>query len=189
VAKKASKPKAGDVVRKHIPDATRRQVLMEAGYKCGRPVCHNIITLELHHMIYVTDGGSDDVGNLLPLCGYCHDMHHAGHFTTEAIRLWKGLLVALNYAFDRRSMDLLLYLTKQREDTFYSADGVLQFAGLIAAGLVRTGSGIGGGSLERPTSAQQVILTDKGKALVQAWLTGEEAKYRESLGIGATGSG
>lgn len=156
---------------------------MEAGYKCGRPVCQNVITLELHHVIYVADGGSDDTGNLLPLCGYCHDMHHAGHFSVEAIRLWKGLLAALNHAFDRKSMDLLVYLTKQRTDTFYSADGVLQFAGLIAAGLVRTGGGIGGGRLEQPISAQQVLLTEKGKALVEAWLAGDEAKYRESLGI------
>jgi hypothetical protein len=82
------------------------------------------------------------------------------------------------------ALDLLLYLTKQWEYTYYSGDGLLQFAGLIAAGLVRTNAGIGGGSVQQPTSAHQVILTEKGKALVAAWLAGDEAKYRESLRIG-----
>ena len=181
MATKSTTLKAGDSVRKRIPSTVRQEVLIESGYKCGRPVCQNIITLQLHHMIYVRDGGKNHASDLLPLCGYCHDMHHAGHFPTEAIQLWKGLLLALNHAFDRKSMDLLNYLTKQWDATTYSGDGVLQFAGLIAAGLARTGGGIGGGSQLNPLSAHQVILTDKGKALVEAWLKGDEAKYREFL--------
>ena len=45
---------------------------MEAGYKCGNPTCRNVITLELHHIEYVSDGGGDDPSNLLVLCPYCH---------------------------------------------------------------------------------------------------------------------
>jgi hypothetical protein len=183
MAKKASTPRAGDAARLKIPSPIRHQVLMEAGYKCGRPVCHNVIALDLHHLIYVSDGGNNDASNLLPLCGYCHDMHHRGEFPTEAIRLWKGLLVALNHAFDRKSMDLLIYLTKQPEFARYSADGALQFAGLIASGLAQFGSGfvsnhIGGGAA---TSFHQIQLTEKGRLLVEAWLAGDESKYREAL--------
>src|SRR6266404_562227 len=113
---------------------------MEAGYRCGNPACHNIITLELHHIEYVSEGGGDEPSNLLVLCPYHHAMHHAGQIPVEAIRMWKGLLVALNHAFSKESMDLLLFL-HQRGDSphWYTADGVLRFAGLFAAGLVEFG--------------------------------------------------
>jgi hypothetical protein len=182
--KKPAAPKAGDTVRVKISPATKREVLLEAGYKCARPVCHNVIALQIHHMVYVSDGGSNDPSNLLPLCGYCHDMHHAHHFSAEAIRVWKGLLVALNQAFDRKSIDLLILLYKQFSGTSYTADGVLWFAGLIAAGLATFGMQQGGGSSLAGggfPSVHQVVLTEKGKLLVEAWLSGDESKYRVAM--------
>ncbi len=123
--------------RTKLPLRVRHQLLMEAGYKCGNPACRNVITLDLHHIEYVSEGGGDDPSNLLVLCPYCHSMHHAGNIPLEAIRLWKGLLIALNQAFDRQGMELLLFLYKTNANQlWYSADGVLSFAGLIGAGLV-----------------------------------------------------
>ncbi len=94
------------------------------------------------------------------------------------------MLVALNHAFDRRAMDLLLFLNKQWDATYYTADGVLQFAGLIAAGLVEYGAQVGGGlgmTGTVSTSVHQLKLTDRGKLLVEAWLAGDEEKYRGLL--------
>src|SRR5947209_2578255 len=99
-----------DTRRRSIPQLVRQQVLMEAGYKCGNPACRNILTLELHHILWVKDDGGDEPSNLLALCGYCHDQHTHGHIPHAAIRHWKGMLLALNHAFDLASMDLLLYL-------------------------------------------------------------------------------
>src|SRR6478752_867236 len=96
--------------RKKLDLHARRLVLHEAGYKCANPVCRNIITLDIHHIVYVSKSGSNAPENLLPLCGHCHDMHHAGEIPSEAIRTWKMLLLALNEAFDRRSVDILLSL-------------------------------------------------------------------------------
>jgi len=96
---------------------------MEAGYKCANPTCRNVITLEIHHIQYVCGGGGDDPSNLLPLCPYCHAMHHQGHIPVEAIRTWKSLLLALNNALDRRSLDLLLYLREMHgKDIEYSGE-------------------------------------------------------------------
>src|SRR5690242_13197636 len=90
--------------RKKLPSVTRQQVLMEAGYKCGNPTCRHILTLELHHMVWVKDGGGNEPSNLLALCPNCHALHTNGHIPETAIRHWKGMLVALNHAFDRKSM-------------------------------------------------------------------------------------
>src|SRR5436853_5196339 len=123
--------------RHSISPMIRDEVLREAGYKCANPTCRNILTLQLHHMVWVKDGGKNEANNLLALCGHCHDLHTQGHIPASAISHWKGILHALNHAFSKESMDLLLFLAKPSfENIWYTGDGVLRFAGLIAAGLV-----------------------------------------------------
>jgi hypothetical protein len=171
---------------------------MEAGYKCANPTCRNILTLELHHMRWVKDDGDNDASNLVALCGHCHDLHTHGHIPEDAIRHWKGMLLALNNAFDRGSADLLLFLSKVADkEVWYSGDALLRFAGLISAGLVTFmteplhgytspafGTGPGGMSMTyHPTSYElgikvELKLTDKGRALVQAWLSGNETQFK-----------
>lgn len=191
-------PKEAD--RKKIPVAVQHQLLMEAGYKCGNPACRNVLTLELHHIQYVSNGGGNEPTNLLVLCPYCHEMHHAGHIPVEAIRHWKGMLLALNNAFDRRSMDLLLFLSQTHgQQIWYSGDALLTFAALIASGLVsfKTEKLYG----ETPASTGmygsipmfihpfsypmgmviEVELTEKGHLLVGAWRTGNEQQYRQLI--------
>lgn len=181
--------------RRAPPPNIRDEVLREAGYKCANPTCRNILTLQLHHMVWVKDGGANDATNLIALCGHCHDQHTHGHIPTSAIRHWKGLLHALNHAFSKESMDLLLYLNHPSiENIWYTGDGFLRFAGLVAAGLVEIADsqfsvGIRYVSNARPpspptsppTTAVRVRLSEKGRLLVESWLKGDEAKYKAAL--------
>jgi hypothetical protein len=57
-----------DDARRRIPLEIRSAVLHEAGYMCANPRCRTIITLEIHHMIPVSESGTDTAENLLPLC-------------------------------------------------------------------------------------------------------------------------
>jgi len=82
--------------KRNIPIATRQIILMEAGYKCANPSCRHILTLELHHIVWVKDGGGSDPENLIALCPNCHSLHTNGYIPTEAIEVWKSLLVSLN---------------------------------------------------------------------------------------------
>ncbi len=167
--------------------SVRHQLLMEAGYKCGNPACRNVITLDLHHIEYVSQGGGDTPSNLLVLCPYCHSMHHAGHIPLEAIRLWKGLLVALNQAFDRQGMDLLLFLhNTNNNQLWYSADGILSFAGLIGADLVviaKTDMTFMAPNEPKKftQTSHKLALTLRGTLLVEAWLSGNESNYRKLI--------
>jgi HNH endonuclease len=202
MAKSKAKSLPREADRKKIPIAVQHGLLMEAGYKCGNPTCRNVITLELHHIEYVSEGGGDEPENLLVLCPYCHAMHHANHIPVEAIRHWKGMLTALNQAFDRGSLDLLLFLWQtQAQGLWFSGDALLRFAGLVAAGLVTfnaqtlygmtpTTSGFSG-SLDIPTIFHgasyeiglkvEIRLTDKGKRLVEAWRAGNANEYRSLI--------
>jgi hypothetical protein len=193
--KSASLPREMDRNKLSVP--VRHQLLMEAGYKCGNPACRNIITLEVHHIEYVSEGGGDEPPNLLVLCPYCHSMHHGGHIPVEAVRLWKGLLLALNQAFGRHELELLLFLRQTKgQDIWYSGDGLIEFAGLVAAGLVdfkakreetylpgtdpsTTPLGMHRSPTKLLSSLQiQVELTQKGELLVESWLKGDETKFR-----------
>lgn len=180
--------------------SVRDEVLREAGYKCANPTCRNILTLQLHHMVWVKDGGTTDATNLIALCGHCHDQHTHGHIPSSAIRHWKGLLHALNHAFNKESMDLLLYLNQQSiENVWYTGDGFLRFAGLVAAGLVEVSDsqfsvGVRYGNsapTSPPTTAVRVRLSQKGRLLVESWLSGDVAKYEAALSattVGSTGT-
>jgi hypothetical protein len=156
--------------RKSLPIDIRKRVLHEAGYKCGNPVCRSILTLDIHHLVPVAVQGKDDPDNLLALCPNCHALHHQDEIPVESLRAWKMLLLAINEAFDRRSVDLLLALSVVGR-TWVSGEGVLECASLIAAGLVdrrqfNTGS---------PIPAYTVSLTEHGETLVAAWKAGDQA--------------
>ncbi len=162
----------------NVKTRVRQLVLHEAGYKVSNPRCHYSTQLDVHHLHYVSEGGSDDPANLLPLCPNCHQEHHNGKIPTESLRAWKMLLLAINEAFDRRSVDMLLSISMLKCIKRLSGDGVLQLAPLVASGLVelceydqyyKAGT-------SKPASTQQywATLTDKGILLVEGWKRGDQ---------------
>jgi HNH endonuclease len=181
--------KKTSVRRRDPPLSVRDEVLCEAGYKCANPTCRNVLTLQLHHIVWVMEGGGNSALNLVALCGHCHDMHTQGHIPQSAIRYWKGMLHAMNHAFSKESMDFLLFLHQRgTSHHWYSADGVLRFAGLFAAGLVRFGkessadSFVSSETMEHVyVSCHEVVLSEKGTLLVEAWRSGDEARYKAIL--------
>jgi hypothetical protein len=172
--------------RKKIPLDTKQFVLLESGYKCANPSCRHILTLELHHIIWVKDGGGNKPENLLSLCPNCHSLHTAGHIPESAIRAWKSLLVSLNNP-NRASADLLLVLyddekrikTSGEDDKHpppfrFTGDGLIMLSSLLVSGLVEisrrySGAAYFGGGMP----SFEVRLTATGRRLVAAWLSGQ----------------
>lgn len=171
--------------RTNIPDHTKQLVLLESGYKCANPTCRHILTLELHHIVWVKDGGRNDPNNLLALCPNCHSLHTRGHISEHAIRTWKSLLLALNSS-NHATADLLLMLwaEEQRIATAedqkkvappfrFTGDGLPALSGLIVSGLIEisrrySGANAWGGGMP----SFEVMLTEKGRRLVTAWREG-----------------
>ena len=65
--------------RKKIPNDIVVIVLTEAGYRCAVPTSRTILAIGLHHMVEVSEGGPNEVGNLLALCPTCHALFHSPH--------------------------------------------------------------------------------------------------------------
>jgi len=59
-------------------DARREAVWGRQRYQCGR--CRrykgDVSTAEVHHVVFLSEGGSNDLENLVGLCGDCHRLMH-----------------------------------------------------------------------------------------------------------------
>jgi hypothetical protein len=184
--------------RATIPEALKRAVLMEAGYRCAVPTCRNILAIDLHHIVQVSADGGNELANLVALCPTCHALYHRGTISQDAIYAYKGVLVALGHAFDQASIDGLLFLygldpimtDEQSPDIWLgphslpmTSDGVLHFSRLIGAGLATfqrlfqsyPANGV-------PLTNYAVELTPKGRMLIEAWMEGNREAVQRALG-------
>jgi hypothetical protein len=173
--------------RTAVPASVKREVLAEAGHMCANPRCRAFI-LELHHIVWVKDGGGNDAPNLVPLCPNCHALHTRGVIPRSSIERWKLMLMRLSDALDRESLDLLIFLYRlEREheadpkaSLVVTGDGLLRLARLVNTGLVdlrRSAPFTGYG----PWNVWEPRLTDLDNRLVEAWIDGDAATVRELL--------
>jgi hypothetical protein len=66
---------------KRIP--TEERILLRDGYRCMVPVCSSMKNLEVHHIEFLSEGGSDEDWNKVTLCHGHHRMVHEG-----IVRVW-----------------------------------------------------------------------------------------------------
>ncbi len=156
--------------RVKVPSTTAHLVLLEAGYRCANPVCRQIITIDVHHIVPVKEGGGNKPDNLLALCPNCHALVHREGVQKRAVEAWKSLIVSLNNP-NRASADilLLLYEEQKRFDSDskteehpapqfrFSGDSLGFLAGLITSGLAEIsrrflGAGMFGARIQRSRS-------------------------------------
>lgn len=164
--------------RTAISQKLRREVLTEAGFRCAVPTCRQILALDLHHIIPVENNGPNTLFNLIALCPTCHALHTRGTIPQESIWSWKTILVSLNAAFDRQTIDDLLFLSKVPDNSLgISGDGVLRFSRLIGADLATFTLISQNGIL----LLYKVLLTQKGKQLVDAWYSGSRSTVEQVL--------
>jgi len=171
--------KVHNMKRKKISMQVVREVLTESGYKCAVPTCRNILAIDIHHMVQVSEGGANVLSNLLALCPNCHSLHHKHIISRDSIYAWKLMLVSLSRAFDTNAMDDLLFLKQTPPKKLQiSGDGVLKFSRLIGGGLAEFKLTMQNG----PIVLYNVHLTQKGAQLVDAWMSGNREKVALALG-------
>lgn len=95
---------------------TKAYVLTRDGYVCQQ--CKGKSKdkrLEVHHILFRSQNGSDEATNLLTLCKTCHDGLHAGTITLKHTGKKKG---NLNHATQMNSIRLQLLKQVEAEETF-----------------------------------------------------------------------
>ena len=134
----------------------------------------------------VSKGGGNDPGNLLPLCPTCHALYTRGRIPQDAIRAYKVVLVGLSQAFDRITIDDLLFLQKigqTNRDFVCTGDGVTRFTQLYAAGLARFEffQGMRGGG--QNVDYYRIFITSRGQRLLEGWLDGNSRAVQDAIGM------
>jgi hypothetical protein len=162
--------------RRTIAVDVRHLVLHESGYRCGNPACRSILTLDIHHLERVSEGGPDSPDNLLALCPNCHALHHRGEIPIDSIRAWKMLHLTINEAFDRKTLDILSTLSRVGL-VYVTGDGLLSCAALVAGGLVEA-TEWGRAHFEYrygfETPSYRLTVTERGRRLLSAWRSGDQ---------------
>lgn len=95
---------------------TKAYVLTRDNYSCQH--CNGKSKdsrLEVHHIIFRSNGGSDEQENLITLCKMCHDNLHSGNINLKLIGKRKG---KLNHATQMNSIRIQLLKRLDCEETF-----------------------------------------------------------------------
>lgn len=58
--------------------------------RCGKT------SIEVHHIIYRSQGGPDDITNLCGLCRECHDLAHAEKLSKTELQLIHNKFMTIN---------------------------------------------------------------------------------------------
>ena len=56
-------------------EGLKKEISKKAYYRCS--ICHRLETIEIHHIVPQSEGGSDGIGNAVPLCHSCHRIYGA----------------------------------------------------------------------------------------------------------------
>jgi hypothetical protein len=153
--------------------------MIEAGYRCAVPTCRTSLSLDVHHITQTSDGGTDEIVNLIVLCPTCHAAFHRGTYSIEAIRVWKITLLQLNNSYDTNAVNLLLFLDKLNFPQFtVSGDALLPFAPLFTSGLVNITPKLFTSPATQASGLNvehqyMVHLSEAGQIFVNAWKDGK----------------
>jgi 5-methylcytosine-specific restriction endonuclease McrA len=77
----------------------KQQMYRRDGWHCRH--CNRSTMLTPHHVVFQSQGGSDDLNNLLCLCTPCHDDIHDGRMRIEVVRLTTCDLVVKFWHLER----------------------------------------------------------------------------------------
>lgn len=162
--------------RPNIPIEIKRRVLRESGYRCAIPTCRFPLT-ENAHIISWAESQDHKYENIISLCPNCHTLYDSGRISREAIIYYKKKLMFLNEVYSRFEVDVLDYLKNHDSVTI---TGELLIKHLLEEGIVR-----------RTTEEQlhgfndldifSVILTDKGKKLLEDWSKVDKSLTHDDL--------
>lgn len=73
-------------------DRRRREALDRDGWRCRD--CGRAGALQVHHIVPIEAGGTDDLDNLRSLCKDCHHKRHRRP-RSAAVKAWHGLVQAM----------------------------------------------------------------------------------------------
>lgn len=160
--------------RPPIPQPLRRQVLMEAGYRCAIPTCRQI-PVDLHHIIPWATVKAHTFDNLIALCRNDHGLAGDGVIDRKALALYKRNLSLVNSRYGDMERRLIGYFAQNPDikQAGFPTPHTFEFMNLLDDGLVsevHSGMNVMGGGFDM--SPKIYVLTPAGIQFVSRWAAG-----------------
>jgi hypothetical protein len=159
---------------------TKRKVLMEAGYRCAIPA-YRVPFPELAHIHPWAETNDHSYENLIALCPTCHSLYDSGKIDRIAMIAYKKKLIFLNDVYSRFELDVLDYLKTHRRAII---PGELLVKRLLEEGMIEPEEPMAVqsfGSGEEILGIIPMILTDKGRQLLDDWSKGDDSLTYDRL--------
>ena len=166
--------------RPAIATEVKRRILMEAGYRCAIPTCRFPIT-ENAHIVSWADSKNHSYENLIALCPNCHTLFDSGKIDRRAMIAYKKKLMFLNDVYSRFELDVLDHLKTHKRALIL---GELLIKRLLEEGIVVHEEDLmvqGFGDGEDILGIFSVVLTDKGRRLLEDWSKVDESLTHDRL--------
>ncbi len=166
--------------RPSIPTEVKRRILIEAGYRCAIPTCRFPI-IENAHIVSWAKSEDHSYENLIALCPNCHTLYDSGKIDRAAIIAYKKKLMFLNEVYSRFELDVLDYLKTHKRALI---PGELLVKRLLEEGIVKHEEEImiqGFGNGEEILGMFSVVLTEKGRKLLDDWFKVDQSLTHEQL--------
>jgi hypothetical protein len=166
--------------RPPIPTEVKRRILIESGYRCAIPTCRFPIT-ENAHIISWAESKDHSYENLIALCPNCHTLYDSGKIDSIAIIAYKKKLMFLNDVYSRFELDVLDYLKSHKRVLVM---GELLIKRLLEESIVELEEEImtqGFTDGEFILGILSVVLTEKGKKLIEDWSKVDESLTHDIL--------
>ncbi|MFX0209773.1 MAG: HNH endonuclease [Candidatus Hodarchaeota archaeon] len=166
--------------RPSIPVETKRRILIESGYRCAIPTCRFPIAQKAH-IVSWAESKDHSYENLIALCPNCHTLYDSGKIEKAAIIAYKKKLMFLNEVYSRFELDVLDYLKTHKRALI---PGELLIKRLLEEKIVEHEEEImiqGFGDGKDILGILSVILTEKGKKLLEDWSKVDESLTHENL--------
>jgi hypothetical protein len=160
--------------RPAIPNALRRELMVEAGHRCAIPTCRQATPLQIDHIEDWSKVRRHEFSNMIVLCANCHARKTAGDIDRKSIRMYKANLSVLNSRYgDLEKRVLQVFASESGANVIELQGGLdLQLWYLLQDGLLEKVNRQGGNMVIMGIPALQCYkLTDKGREFVSKWVS------------------
>jgi hypothetical protein len=166
--------------RHPVPDSVKRDILVEAGYRCAMPRCM-VPTLEIAHILACESGGDNSRENLIALCPNHHTQYDLGEkIDMKAMRIIKnklGIISGRYNDFEQRVFRRYADNPKQTQfELTNSTEVEILLWNAVNDGYIRKVSVIDapGADFEGGYKHAVYEITPEGKDFIRKWLSEEE---------------
>ena len=164
-----------------MPDPVKRDILLEAGYRCAIPRCM-AHTLEIAHIVsYEESGGDNSRENLIALCTNHHTLYDVEKkIDRKAMKIIKNKLGIINGRYNDFEQRVFRYFAKNSETSEIQLSDAVE-VDILLMNAVEDGYIRKGDIIEPPTgdyvSGYKLAIyqiTPEGREFIRKWLSEDE---------------